>query len=83
MYGLIVLFKNKDDKDKIYVGDLITNPENVNEHTLYVDCTDCVDFKLKTPDWKNSHITSVSMNKIIYVGTIEKIEEAYPEMYLD
>jgi len=83
MYGLTVWFANKDDENKLYYGDLMTNPANVNEHTIYIDVVDPVSFNDNTADWKNQYVKSVGMDDIVYVGTHKDFEEKAPELYLD
>ena len=82
MEELIVLFKNKDDENKIYQGDLLTNPENVNEHTLYISVSNPRSFIKNEMDWKKQYVKDIGMDEILYVGTQEKLEKAYPELYI-
>jgi hypothetical protein len=83
MNSLKVFFNNQDDKNKCYYGDLLTDPRNVNEYTVYIDVLEPCCLRTQKMDYKQQYIKSVSMDQIIFVGTLAGFEESKPEYFLN
>lgn len=60
---MFVVFENSNDRSgPPYFGTLLTDLNGKNPP--YIDVMDCKDIKHQKPDWKNSHINSVSFEDI-------------------
>ena len=79
---MMIFFHNRDDANRIYSGELITNPENVNEHTIYIDVLEPKDVLTNSHDWKQQYIKSVSMEDVVFYGTFEDFKEKAVEYFL-
>ena len=82
---MLVVYKNRHDDYKLYIGTIITKPDNA---IIYVDIDTygngyggCI--KTGKPDWKNSHINSVMVEDCVGVfSTHQDIKNYFPEEFI-
>ena len=80
---MFIVYKNNNDENKLHIGELLTSPDIINEHTLYIDVVPKGDIVKKELDWKNSHISSIGMDEIVTTAeSVESIEAHYAYLFI-
>jgi len=79
---LIVLFKNKDDEDRLHTGLLLSSVHKL-ETSSYIDLEPRGRLGSGKFDWKKQHIKDVKVKDIVGVShSLEAIKNNFPEYFI-